>query len=100
MTSTSDRRAWDSAACLAHLLGETGRTEACQLVLDAAENGRVEIVISALVIAEVIALRGNAPIPSVQAEPVRRFFRREFFVVVDVDRFIASRPVNWFGSGV
>jgi predicted nucleic acid-binding protein len=60
-------------------------------VLNAAEEGKVEIVISALTIAEVLALRGKQPIPSERAETLRRFFRRQFFLTVDVDRFIAER---------
>ncbi len=97
MTSTIDQRAWDSAACLAFLLNEPGRADACQGVLDAAEDGKLELVISALVIAEVLALRGKQPIPQAEATMVRQCFRRQSFLVVNLDRFIAehAREVVW-----
>lgn len=97
MPGTTDQRYWDSATCLAYLLGEEGRVDDCQLVLDAAEDGKLEIVISTLTIAEVLALRGRAPIPVERADLVRRFFRRRFFLVADVTRFIAeqARELVW-----
>lgn len=97
MPGTTDQRYWDSATCLAYLLDEAGRADACQLVLDAAEAGKLELVISTLTIAEVLALRGKAPIPAERAEAVRRFFRRQYFIVADVTRFIAeqARELVW-----
>ena len=66
-------------------------------MLDAAEAGRVELVISTLTIAEVLALKGQAPIPADRAETVRRFFRRKYFLVADVTRFVAeqARDLVW-----
>lgn len=68
-----------------------GRVDGCQVVLDSAEAGRIELVISALTIAEVLLLRNQRAIPKERAQLVRDFFRRNYFVVVDVDRFIAER---------
>jgi predicted nucleic acid-binding protein len=101
VTISIDQRYWDSAACLAYLLDESGRADQCELVLDAAEDGKLEVVVSALTIAEVLALRGKDPIPADRADAVRRFFRRDFFVVADVDRFIAehARELVW-GAGI
>ncbi len=96
MTSSPDRRYCDSAACLAHLMDEEGRADACQLVLDAAEEGKLEIVVSALTLVEVVKLRGRPPIPSSVAETVRQFFRNRYFLVVDVDRFIAEHARHLF----
>lgn len=97
MPSTIDQRYWDSAACLAYLQDEGENARGCALVLDAAEAGRLELVISTLTIAEVLALKGQAPIPSDRAETVRRFFRRRYFLVADVTRFIAeqARDLVW-----
>lgn len=97
MPGTTDQRYWDSATCLAYLLDEQGRANECALVLDAAEDGKLEIVISTLTIAEVLALRGHARIPADLADTVRRFFRRRYFLVADVTRFIAeqARELVW-----
>ncbi len=61
------------------------------MVLDAAEAGQLEVVISALTIVEVLLLRNQPAIPKDRAEIVRAFFRNSYFVAVDVDRFIAER---------
>jgi len=66
---TTDQRYWDSATCLAYLLDEAGRADACQLVLDAAEDGKLELVISTLTIAEVLALRGKAALAQDDPNP-------------------------------
>lgn len=97
MPSRLDQRYWDSDPCLAYLQQEPGKVEDCETVIEVAEAGTLEIVVSALTLVEVLMLRGRAPIPPDAAETVRQFFRRSYFLVVDVDRFIAehSRELVW-----
>jgi predicted nucleic acid-binding protein len=55
-------------------------------------------MLSALSIAEVLYLKGDGPrkLLSESREKVRQFFRRSYFVVVDVDRFIAEEAQDLF----
>lgn len=85
------RRCWDSAVCLAYLQDEDGRREEIQAMLDAADHGSLQIVISSLCIAEVLMMRGKPPIPAAHRELVRRFFCRSCFVVVELSRSLAER---------
>jgi predicted nucleic acid-binding protein len=94
---TTDQRYWDSATCLAYLLDEAGRADACQLVLDAAEDGKLELVISTLTIAEVLALRGKAALA--QDDPNPRVRVHLAYIRPDVQRGEAEakfwlRPVR------
>lgn len=84
------RRAWDSDACLAFLKDEPGRGEACARVLDAAQKGHVEIILSAVVLAEVLWVAGKAALPETSRAKVRAFFKHEYFTIVDTTRFIAE----------
>lgn len=90
------RRAWDTDVCLAYLNDEPGRADQCERVLQAAQNGEVEIVISTLAMAEVLYLRG-VTLPEEDRETIRNFFRREFIISVDVTRRIAeeAQDVVW-----
>lgn len=88
----SERRvAWDSASCLAFLKDEEGRADLCENVLQQARTGKLVIVISALVLAETLHLRGAAPIARGKRDDVRKFFLRSAFLVADVTRAIAER---------
>lgn len=90
------QRYWDANVCLAYLNEEPG-SDGCQIVLDDAENGKIEIVISALTIAEVLNFRGKSAIPKSESEAIRQFFRNSFFLTVDLDRYIAelAQDVVW-----
>lgn len=91
------RRYWDSACCFGYLQNQADRAEACERVLRDAERGNCEIVISALTIAEVLHLKGDKrAFPASSRERIRGFFRRDCFVVADVDRFIAEAAQEIF----
>ena len=76
-----DRRYWDSDCFLGWLLAEEDKEDRCREVLTAAEDGKVQIVTSALTIAEVLALRGRQKIPPSDRAKVEAFFRSDYIVV-------------------
>ena len=92
-----DRRYWDSDCFLGWLMGEDDKEDACRDVLQAAEDGNVIIVTSALTIAEVLALRGHEKIPSNQREKIELFFRNEYIEVRNITRRISesARSYVW-----
>lgn len=83
-------RYWDTACFIAWLQHEPDRFDDCETVIRAAERGQVRIVTSSLSIAEVVRLKGVAPIPRDAATKVRLFFRQEYIVVRQLDRFLAE----------
>lgn len=92
-----DRRYWDSDCFLGYLQEEPDKVELCHEVLEAAEEGRVIIVTSALMIAEVLALRGRDPVPADKRLAVEAFFRSNFIIVRNITRRIAesARTYVW-----
>lgn len=62
-----------------------------------AEDGKLQIVTSALTIAEVLALRGQPKIPASRCEAVERFFKNEFILVRTITRRTAekARELVW-----
>lgn len=91
------RRYWDSATCIGWLADEPDKVALRRSVLDAAERGEVEIVVSALTLAEVLFVRGGERIPVQKRDKIRDFFRREYVLVVDVTRRVAelAQDVVW-----
>ncbi len=83
-------RCWDSAVILAVLLKEDGKWQQCMGVLQAAEKGRVKIVVSSLALAEVLMLRGHDQIPRDRLDTVRAFFRHSWITIRQLDRTIAE----------
>lgn len=92
-----ERRYWDSDCFLGWFHAEPDKESACREVLEAANDGKVLLVTSALTIAEVLALKGQAPIPVEQRKQVEAFFRNEFIVVQNITRRIAesARSYVW-----
>ncbi|MGE3993523.1 type II toxin-antitoxin system VapC family toxin [Pseudorhodoplanes sp.] len=92
-----DRRYWDSDCFLGYLMAEQDKVADCEQVLQAAEDGKVIIVTSALTIAEVLALRGRDPIPTANREKVEQFFRNEYIAVHNITRRISetARSFVW-----
>jgi hypothetical protein len=93
----ADRRYWDSNAFLGWLNGEKDKVDSCEGVLNAAEEGRIEIVTSAITLTEVIKLKGEKPIPKDKEQMIRDFFEQPWILVREVDRFIAedARQLIW-----
>ncbi len=91
------RRCWDSQACLAWLNSESKHQDGCKLVLAEAAAGRLEIVVSALALVEVLYLRGHPPIKKEHSTKIAQFFKQPYFLIVNVDDRIATmaRDVVW-----
>ena len=92
-----DQRYWDSDCFLGWLQAEADKEKECRAVLEAAKDGKVLIVTSALTLAEVLMLRGKQPIPSANRAKVEAFFRSDFIVVRNITRRIAElgRSLVW-----
>lgn len=94
---TLERRYWDSDCFLGWLQAEDGEIEPCQQVLDIAARGELEIITSALTIAEVLHLRGHQPISADKRQQVIDFFKRSYIIPMSITRRIAeaSRDLVW-----
>lgn len=92
-----ERRYWDSDCFLGWLQAEPDKESLCHEVLQAAEDGHVLIVTSALTIAEVLALRNAPPIPASQRLQVEAFFKSDYIVVRNITRRVAenAREYVW-----
>ena len=93
----TDRRYWDSDFFLGWLLAEPDKEEQCRAVLDAAEQGKLIIVSSALTIAEVLAIRGRPRVGDDRRALVEAFFRNEYIVIRNLTRRVAetARSMVW-----
>jgi predicted nucleic acid-binding protein len=93
----ADKRYWDSCCFLGWFQSDPLKQPACDAVLQAATDGKVLIVTSALVIAEVLNLRGHDPIPVANREKVEKFFRNDYIHVENITRRMAelSRNLVW-----
>lgn len=86
-----ERIYWGNSSFLALLQAEHGRVQACTDTLQAAKEGEILIVTSALTIAEVLWMRGAPKVTEEKARVVNNFFRRPSIRVANVDRAIAQR---------
>ena len=92
-----DFRYWDANAFLGWLADEADKIDYCRPVIDAAKAGRVRIITSALTIPEVLWLKGQDRIRADSAAKIEAFFKHEWIVVRELDRFIAedARALVW-----
>ena len=92
-----ERRYWDSDCFLAWLQDEEGRAERCQSVLALAERGEVEVITSALTIAEVLRLRPKDALPSERRSAVEALFARKSIRTMMLTRRLAesARDMVW-----
>jgi predicted nucleic acid-binding protein len=92
-----ERRYWDSDCFLGWLQAEPDKEEECGQVLQAAEEGKVLIVTSALTIAEVLNLRGHPKLPTASREQTKAFFRNDYILVRNITRRVAeaARDYVW-----
>jgi len=91
-----DRRYWDSS-CIFNWLYEQEGFESCRGTLEKAKAGELEIVTSALTIAEVLYLKTKGRIDKERSLEVHKFFAHEFILIQPLDRFIAesARDIVW-----
>ena len=78
-------RCWDSSTILGVLLAEEDKLPSCLGTLQAAEEGRLRIVVSALALPEVLMLRGHAYGHRERAQVVHDFFEHSWIAVRPVD---------------
>jgi predicted nucleic acid-binding protein len=92
-------RYWDADPFIAWLTPEEDKADACQPVIHAAERGEIVIVTSVLTLTEVIRLRNKVPLPRDVRDKIEAFFRHEWIVVRQLDRFLAedARELYWDG---
>jgi len=90
-------RYWDSCAFLGWLSEEPDKIDECRGVIRQAEAGNVHIVTSSLTLVEVIKLRGSKSLPETFEPTIRDFFKHEWIVVRQLDRFTAedARQLVW-----
>lgn len=90
-------RYWDSNAFLGWLAHEADKVDECRGVIRAAEAGQLRIVTSSLTLTEVIKLKSHAPLPPEKEPLIRDFFRHQYIVVRQLDRFTAeyARDLIW-----
>jgi len=86
-------RYWDSNCFLRWLKKEDGY-EKCKGVIHKAEQEEIQIVTSALTIAEVIYLHPNDKIDRRRSDEICRFFEHEYIIPVNVDRSVAELARN------
>lgn len=96
---TKPARYWDADPFIAWLTPEQEKADACEPVIHAAERGELVIVTSVLTLTEVIHLKNKAPLPRDVREKIEAFFRHEWIVVRQLDRFLAedARELFWDG---
>ena len=92
-----DFRYWDSNAFLGWLAEEFDKVDYCRPVIEAAEAGKVRILTSALTIPEVLWIKGRNRVAAESAAKVEAFFKHEWIVIRELDRFIAedARALVW-----
>lgn len=93
----TERRYWDSDCFLAWLQNEPGSADKCGDVFALAERGEVEIVTSALTVAEVLRLRPADAIPEERRASVEEVFDRPYIRTMTLTRRLAeqARDLVW-----
>jgi predicted nucleic acid-binding protein len=98
MATSLSRVAWDACTWIAYIqreriFGPDGKTVVedrgamCRPVLEAAERGIVEIIVSAIALVEVLA-RNRAS--GVEDQKIRDFFDNEYILLVNVDKHLGD----------
>ncbi len=92
-----ERRYWDSDCFLGWLQDEPEKADKCGDVLALCERGEMEIVTSALTIAEVLMLRPRDALPKERRARVEALFARKFIHTIALTRRIAesARDLVW-----
>lgn len=89
--SKRQRLYWDSCNFISLISeDEIQRADICQHILEDAEDGSVEIVTSALTIAEVIKPKGSPTFTAQKEHMISSFFLHEYILIHDVTRAIAE----------
>lgn len=88
---------WDSTCFLAHLNAEKDILEGCATVLNEAEAGRLQLVISTITYAEVVYLKGHSRLDRTKQGLIKDFFDHSWILRVDVTGEIArlAQDLMW-----
>ena len=84
----AQRRLWDSCVIIDYLVGRAGVAESCSNIIEQAERGEIEIVVSALATIEVAYLQGFDDQDS--EAKIREFFGRSYIIPAAIDVRVAS----------
>lgn len=91
MTNRKRRLYWDSCNFISLISeDEVERADICQHILEDAERGAIEIVTSALTIAEVVKAKGSPMFTAENDQKISEFFLHEYILIHDVTREIAE----------
>jgi predicted nucleic acid-binding protein len=82
------RRLWDSDVILAYLGGDTSLSTACDSIIRQAEQGKLEIAVSAITQAEVAYLKGTSDDDS--EAKILEFFSRKYIVPIAYETKVAG----------
>ena len=82
------RRLWDSSVVIGYLAGYPEMAEDCGLIIEQAERGELEILVSAMATIEVAYLEGSGDEDS--ELKIREFFSRDYIIPVSIDVRVAS----------
>lgn len=103
MAASLKQVAWDACAWIALIQREDTLSDGivrytrCRSVLDHAANGKIEIVCSALCIAEVCK---NKDVLDADESKIAAYFEHDYLLVVALGREIAERARNLMMSGI
>lgn len=92
------RRYWDACCFIAAMNTRETHHVACNNILKDASLGKVDIVVSALTLAEVVRPKGYGnPLPQEKAQLIKAFFENDYIKMRTVDRVIAeaARDLCW-----
>ena len=93
----ADRCYWDSDCFLGWLQEEPDKVGKCDDVLGLAERGQIEIITSALTLAEVLMLRPKDALPETRRARVEGLFAKSFIHTMPVTRRVgeSARDLVW-----
>lgn len=89
---------WDSCVFLGFLKNESDKIDECRSVMQAAEDGHLIIVTSALTFIEVVRLNKHEPkLTKDDEEKIRLFFKHEWIQIRELDRKVGelARELMW-----
>lgn len=92
-----ERVYWDSDCFLGFLQEELDKVADCEQVLQAAQDGTLQIVTSTLTIAEVLRVKKKQPIQKDKRDEVVNFFKNPYIIARNVTRKTAelARDMVW-----
>lgn len=104
MASSIDRFYWDACAWIAYIIQEKVDTPSgveyrgreCKAVIEAAENGKLEIVTSAFSLVEVCKRSAGISVPT---DNIAAFFENDYLLLVHLDREVGELARELMNAG-